>query len=38
MNIVVVGLSHKTAAVEIREKMAFSPTQMEKPLACSIGA
>ena len=32
MNIVVVGLSHKTAAVEIREKIAFSPTQMEKPL------
>jgi len=32
MNIVVVGLSHKTATVEIREKLAFSPTQMEKPL------
>jgi glutamyl-tRNA reductase len=32
MNIVVVGLSHKTAAVEIREKVAFAPTQMEKPL------
>ena len=32
MNIVVVGLSHKTANVEIREKLAFSPTQMEKPL------
>ncbi len=32
MNIIVVGLSHKTAAVEIREKVAFSPTQMEKPL------
>lgn len=32
MNIVVVGLSHKTAQVEIREKLAFSPTQMEKPL------
>jgi glutamyl-tRNA reductase len=32
MNIVVVGLSHKTATVEIREKLAFAPTQMEKPL------
>jgi len=32
MNIVVVGLSHKTANVEIREKLAFSPTNMEKPL------
>jgi len=32
MNIIVVGLSHKTAAVEVREKVAFSPTQMEKPL------
>jgi len=32
MNIVVVGLSHKTAAVEIREKVAFAPTHMEKPL------
>jgi glutamyl-tRNA reductase len=32
MNIIVVGLSHKTAAVEVREKVAFAPTQMEKPL------
>jgi glutamyl-tRNA reductase len=32
MNILVVGLSHKTAPVEIREKIAFSPTGMEKPL------
>lgn len=32
MNIVVVGLSHKTAPVEIREKVAFAPTQMEAPL------
>jgi len=32
MNILVVGLSHKTAPVEIREKVAFSPTLMEKPL------
>jgi glutamyl-tRNA reductase len=32
MNIIVVGLSHKTAAVEIREKAAFSPNQIEKPL------
>ena len=32
MNIVVVGLSHKTASVEMREKVAFAPNQMEKPL------
>ena len=32
MNIVVVGLSHKTASVDIREKVAFLPTQMDKPL------
>jgi len=32
MNVVIVGLSHKTAPVEIREKVAFSPTAMEKPL------
>jgi glutamyl-tRNA reductase len=32
MNIVVVGLSHKTASVDIREKVAFAPNQMEKPL------
>lgn len=36
MNIVVIGLSHKTAAVEIREKVAFSPTQMEKPLSMLV--
>ena len=32
MNIVVVGLSHKTAPVEIREKVAFPPTEMATPL------
>lgn len=32
MNIIVVGLSHKTASVEIREKVAFSPNLIEKPL------
>ncbi len=32
MNIIVVGLSHKTATVEVREKVAFSPNQIEKPL------
>ncbi|MCM2357802.1 MAG: glutamyl-tRNA reductase [Geobacteraceae bacterium] len=32
MNIVVVGLSHKTASVDIREKVAFAPNHMEKPL------
>jgi glutamyl-tRNA reductase len=32
MHIVIVGLSHKTAPVEIRERIAFSPTAMETPL------
>jgi glutamyl-tRNA reductase len=32
MNIIVVGLSHKTAPVELREKVAFPPTGMELPL------
>jgi len=32
MNIIVVGLSHKTATVGIREKVAFSANQIEKPL------
>ena len=32
MNIIVVGLSHKTAPVEIRERLAFPPTAMEAPL------
>lgn len=32
MNIIVIGLSHKTATVEIRERVAFSPTLIEKPL------
>ncbi|MCF6267408.1 MAG: glutamyl-tRNA reductase [Desulfuromusa sp.] len=32
MNIVIVGLSHKTAPVEIREKVAFPPSAMEAPL------
>jgi len=36
MNIIVVGLSHKTASVEIREKVAFAPTQMEKPLRALV--
>lgn len=32
MKMLVVGLSHKTAPVEIREKVAFSPTAMADPL------
>jgi glutamyl-tRNA reductase len=32
MNIIVVGLSHKTAPVEIRERVAFPPTDMGRPL------
>ncbi len=36
MNIIVVGLSHKTASVDIREKVAFAPTQMDKPLRAVV--
>src|SRR6266511_3416956 len=32
MNILVVGISHKTASVDIREKVAFAANNMEKPL------
>jgi glutamyl-tRNA reductase len=32
MHIVIVGLSHKTAPVEIRERLAFAPTAMERPM------
>ena len=32
MNIIVVGLSHHTASIETREKLAFDPNRIEKPL------
>ncbi|MEI8355942.1 MAG: glutamyl-tRNA reductase, partial [Deltaproteobacteria bacterium] len=32
MNIIVVGLSHKSAPLEIREKIAFAPHLIEQPL------
>ncbi len=32
MNLIVVGLSHKTAPVEMREKLAFRPNQIEGAL------
>jgi len=32
MNIIVVGLSHKTASIDIREKVAFASNRMERPL------
>src|SRR4030042_3267664 len=32
MNFVVAGLSHKTAPVEIREKLSFSPQELAAPL------
>lgn len=32
MNIIVVGLSHKSASLEVREKVAFSPNLIETPL------
>jgi len=37
MNIIVVGLSHKTASVDIREKVAFAPTRMDRPLQAVVG-
>jgi glutamyl-tRNA reductase len=37
MHIVVVGLSHHTAPVEVRERLAFAPTAMEKPLRQMVG-
>lgn len=33
MNIVVVGLSHKTASVEVREKLSISEAQIEEAIA-----
>jgi glutamyl-tRNA reductase len=36
MNIIVVGLSHKTASVDIRGKVAFAPNNMEKPLRALV--
>jgi|AMWB02.1.fsa_nt_gi glutamyl-tRNA reductase len=32
MNIIVVGLSHHTASIETREKLAFDPNRIEEPL------
>ncbi len=37
MHIIVVGLSHKTAPVELRERVAFAPTAMERPLRSLMG-
>lgn len=37
MNIFVVGLSHKTAPVAVREKVAFAPEQMQQPLSQLLG-
>jgi len=36
MNIIVVGLSHKTAPVEVREMVAFSPNDIDKPLSALV--
>ena len=36
MNIIVVGLSHNTAPMEIREKLAFDANRMEKPLSALV--
>ncbi len=37
MNIVVVGLSHKTASVEVREKLSISEAQIENAIATLKG-
>lgn len=36
MNIIVVGVSHKTASVNIREMLAFSPDEIDKPLSALV--
>lgn len=36
MHIIVVGLSHKTASVDIREKVAFSPNTIQTPLEALV--
>ena len=36
MHILVVGLSHKTASVDIREKVAFSPNTIDRPLKALV--
>ena len=33
MNIVVVGLSHQSAPIEVRERFAFTPAMMDEALA-----
>lgn len=33
MNIIVVGLSHKTASVEVREKLSIPEAQIEEAIA-----
>jgi glutamyl-tRNA reductase len=36
MNVIVVGLSHKTATVDIRERVSFSPNDICKPLRALV--
>lgn len=36
MHIITVGLSHKTAPVEIREMVAFSPNDIDQPLSALV--
>ncbi len=36
MNIIVVGLSHHTAPIEIREKLSFDSNSIEKPLSALV--
>jgi glutamyl-tRNA reductase len=36
MNIAVVGLSHKTATVEVREKLSIPEDRMEAAIACPL--
>ncbi len=36
MHIIVVGLSHHTAPIELREQLAFAAGRMERPLRCLL--
>lgn len=35
MTLIALGINHNTASVELREKLAFSPSEVEEALACA---
>ena len=38
MNLIALGISHNSAAVEVRERVAFAPEQVGEALADACGA